>query len=130
MTPSRLLFLTEGFQQSEFQAECSCLAEPEVLRKDDIPTLKWNPADEEGIVKFLVEERNFNEARVRGVVKKINTDRGKSNQGTRLFLCCSPAYSTTFKLLMRVLQFHCLDLLWHAEYGALTYRLALNLWAW
>lgn len=51
------------------------------MKKDDIPQLKWNPADEEGIVKFLVEERNFNESRVRGVVKKINADRGKSNQG-------------------------------------------------
>lgn len=60
-----------------------------MLKKDDIPPLKWNPADEEGIVKFLVEERNFNEARVRGVVKKINIDRGKSNQGELFFLCGS-----------------------------------------
>ena len=57
------------------------VAEPEVLKKADIPPLKWTPADEEGIVKFLVEERNFNEDRVRNVVRKINNDRGKSNQG-------------------------------------------------
>lgn len=44
--------------------------------------MKWTPADEEGIIKFLVADRNFNEARVRQVVKKINADRGKSNQGT------------------------------------------------
>ena len=62
------------------------VAEPEVLKKADIPPLKWTPADEEGIVKFLVEERNFNEDRVRNVVRKINNDRGKSNQGQDLRL--------------------------------------------
>ena len=46
--------------------------------------MKWTPADEEGIIKFLVADRNFNESRVRQVVKKINADRGKSNQGESL----------------------------------------------
>ena len=57
------------------------VAEPGVLKPEEIPALKWTPADEEGIIKFLVEARNFNETRVRQVVKKINADRGKSNQG-------------------------------------------------
>ena len=55
-----------------------------MLKPEEIPQLKWTPADEEGIIKFLVADRNFNESRVRQVVKKINADRGKSNQGEYL----------------------------------------------
>ena len=52
-----------------------------MLKPEDMPPLKWAAADMEGVVKFLVGEKTFNEDRVRGVVKKINTDRGKSTQG-------------------------------------------------
>ena len=61
-----------------------------MLKPEEIPQLKWTPADEEGIIKFLVADRNFNESRVRQVVKKINADRGKSNQGRILAHVCKP----------------------------------------
>ncbi|GMH33481.1 hypothetical protein BSKO_01315 [Bryopsis sp. KO-2023] len=54
---------------------------PEVLSKDQIPELKWKKADADGLVKFLVEEKNFSEDRVRKVADKINASRGKANQG-------------------------------------------------
>lgn len=43
--------------------------------------MKWNPPDTEGVVKFLVEEKSFNEDRVRRAIERINASRGKSNQG-------------------------------------------------
>lgn len=55
--------------------------EPKVLDAGDVPGMKWNPPDTEGLVKFLVEEKSFNEDRVRKAVERINASRGKSNQG-------------------------------------------------
>jgi len=55
--------------------------EPTVLSKEEMPALKWMPADEDGIIKFLVQDRSFNEERIRNAVKKINSNRGSSNQG-------------------------------------------------
>ena len=51
------------------------------MRKDDIPAMKWGPPDEGGLVQFLVQEKGFNEDRVRKVVERIRGSRGKSNQG-------------------------------------------------
>ncbi len=43
--------------------------------------MKWGPPDEDGLVQFLVQEKGFNEDRVRKVVERIRGSRGKSNQG-------------------------------------------------
>jgi hypothetical protein len=56
-------------------------AEPEVLRGDALPPLKWTPADEEGLVQFLVNEKSFNEDRVRKAVQRVNASKSKSTQG-------------------------------------------------
>jgi hypothetical protein len=61
------------------------LAEPKVLGEEEVPAMKWGAPDTEGLVKFLVEEKSFNEDRVRRAVERINSSRGKSNQGA----CCS-----------------------------------------
>lgn len=53
---------------------------PEVLDCSTLE-LKWNPPDEEGLVQFLVKEKNFSEERVRSNVKKIIQSKGKGNQG-------------------------------------------------
>ena len=45
--------------------------------------LAWKAPDEEGLVKFLVEEKQFNEDRVRGVcarVKKARTGKASQNR--------------------------------------------------
>ena len=60
--------------------ECGC-AEPDVLKAEDVPSLKWQPADEEGLVAFLVGEKNFNEDRVRKQIQKMAATKGKSAQG-------------------------------------------------
>ena len=41
------------------------------------PLLKWADVDEEGLVKFLVGEKNFSEDRVRKTVAKIKAAKGK-----------------------------------------------------
>ena len=37
---------------------------------------KWGDADEEGMVSFLVEEKGFNEERVRNVYKRLEKSKG------------------------------------------------------
>lgn len=59
----------------------TAFAEPNVLRGDKIPPLKWVAADEEGLVKFLVGEKSFNEDRVRKAVQRVNAAKLKSTQG-------------------------------------------------
>ena len=59
-------------------------AEPDVLGADAVPALKWGPPDEQGLVDFLVGEKNFNEDRVRKQVQKMAATKGKSNQGGRV----------------------------------------------
>ena len=46
-----------------------------------LPALKWGPADEDGLVAFLVEEKSFSEDRVRKAAQRINASRSKSTQG-------------------------------------------------
>ena len=55
--------------------------DPDVHHGEQLPQLKWTAPDEEGLVDFLVREKNFNEDRIRSAVKKINAAKGKANQG-------------------------------------------------
>ncbi|CAK0783365.1 Elongation of fatty acids protein 2 [Coccomyxa viridis] len=55
--------------------------EPDVLRGEKVQALKWVAADEEGLVKFLVGEKSFNEDRVRKAVQRVNAAKSKSTQG-------------------------------------------------
>ena len=66
---------------SQLTAALLYSAEPQVMRKDAMPVMKWGPPDEDGLVQFLVQEKGFNEDRVRKVVERIRSSRGKSNQG-------------------------------------------------
>lgn len=43
--------------------------------------MKWNDPDEEGLVKYLCGDKQFNEERVRNGVKKLMKARGGSTQG-------------------------------------------------
>lgn len=54
---------------------------PDVLSGDQLPALKWGDVDTDGLVKFLVEEKNFSEDRVRKTAEKLKAARGKSTQG-------------------------------------------------
>jgi len=53
--------------------------EPDVLDPSTID-LKWNPPDEEGLIEFLVKEKNFNEERVKSGIDKLNKSRKTSVQ--------------------------------------------------
>ncbi|KAG5307025.1 FEN1 endonuclease, partial [Acromyrmex insinuator] len=54
--------------------------EPEVSNPDDVQ-LKWSEPDEEGLVKFLCGDKQFNEERVRNGAKKLHKARNTSTQG-------------------------------------------------
>ncbi|KAG6460615.1 hypothetical protein O3G_MSEX012100 [Manduca sexta] len=54
--------------------------EPEVTDPKDIE-LKWSDPDEEGLVKFLCGDRQFNEERVRNGAKKLARARTGTTQG-------------------------------------------------
>lgn len=61
---------------------CFAMAEPDVLKGDSMPQLKWTTADEEGLVQFLVGDKSFNEDRVRKAVQRVNAAKSKSTQGS------------------------------------------------
>lgn len=71
--------------------------EPEITDPKDIE-LKWIDPDEEGLVKFLCGERQFNEDRVRNGAKKLLKARTGTTQG-RLdsFFTVLPSNNTTPK---------------------------------
>ena len=51
---------------------------------ETVPALKWGDCDEEGLVSYLVGEKNFSEERVRSAIRKLNANKGKSSQGTAM----------------------------------------------
>jgi len=55
-----------------------------------VPPLKWSAPDIEGLVEFLVNEKDFNEQRVRAAVERINAAKSKSTQG---WLCIVHSHS-------------------------------------
>lgn len=55
--------------------------EPEVLKGDQVPALKWSAPDTDGLIQFLVNEKSFNEERIRKAIERINAAKSKSNQG-------------------------------------------------
>ncbi|XP_022913781.2 flap endonuclease 1 [Onthophagus taurus] len=54
--------------------------EPDVMNTDIID-LKWTDPDEDGLVKFLCGDKQFNEERVRNGAKKLIKARGTTTQG-------------------------------------------------
>ena len=54
--------------------------EPEVTPADQVE-LKWEKPDEEGLIKFMVEEKGFNEDRIRNGAKKLLKGREGNTQG-------------------------------------------------
>ena len=66
--------------------------EPNVLSGPDLPPMKFAAPDLDGLIQFLVVEKNFNEQRVRNAVDRINAAKSKSTQG-RLESFFGPAKS-------------------------------------
>ena len=68
-----------------------------------MPPLKWVAADEEGLVRFLVGEKSFNEDRVRKAVQRVNAAKSKSTQGQmQLMSCVTGGTSTTLLAFLEV----------------------------
>ncbi|CAO1421567.1 unnamed protein product [Diamesa hyperborea] len=63
-----------------FEQARNLFKNPEVIDPDTID-LKWSEPDEEGLVKFLCGDRQFNEDRVRSGAKKILKSKTTATQG-------------------------------------------------
>eukprot|EP00240_Pyramimonas_obovata_P005413 CAMPEP_0118923684 /NCGR_PEP_ID=MMETSP1169-20130426/2117_1 /TAXON_ID=36882 /ORGANISM="Pyramimonas obovata, Strain CCMP722" /LENGTH=385 /DNA_ID=CAMNT_0006864701 /DNA_START=65 /DNA_END=1222 /DNA_ORIENTATION=+ len=71
---------------------------PDVTAADQIPEFKWTNPDEEGLIQFLVEEKSFNEDRVRSSIKAILASKQKSSQGRlESFFGATTTHSSTLK---------------------------------
>ncbi|GAB2283139.1 Elongation of fatty acids protein 2 [Dionaea muscipula] len=55
--------------------------EPFVFAEDEAPEIKWTSPDEEGLIKFLVDENGFNSDRITKAIEKIKAAKGKTSQG-------------------------------------------------
>ncbi|KAL3146724.1 Elongation of fatty acids protein 2 [Trebouxia sp. C0009 RCD-2024] len=73
--------------------------EPDVFTAEAVPPLKWGECNEEGLVSYLVGEKNFSEERVRSAIRKLNANKGKSSQGRleSFFGAVTTKHSTTGK---------------------------------
>lgn len=63
-----------------YEAARKLFIDPEVLETENID-LKWNDPDEDGLVKYLCGDRQFNEERVRNGAKKLMKARSGTTQG-------------------------------------------------
>lgn len=54
--------------------------EPDVMIKENMPEIKWQAPDEEGLMKFLMENKGFSETTVNNAINRFKKCKGKSNQ--------------------------------------------------
>eukprot|EP00271_Cylindrocystis_brebissonii_P021589 TRINITY_DN7807_c0_g1_i1.p1 TRINITY_DN7807_c0_g1~~TRINITY_DN7807_c0_g1_i1.p1 ORF type:complete len:391 (-),score=76.70 TRINITY_DN7807_c0_g1_i1:325-1497(-) len=54
---------------------------PKVTPAEEYPEFKWGAPDEEGLIKFLVEDNGFNHERVVKGIEKIKAVKNKASQG-------------------------------------------------
>ncbi|KAG2383604.1 hypothetical protein C9374_004275 [Naegleria lovaniensis] len=76
---------------------------PDVTPASEVAdNMKWTEPDEEGLIQFLVHEKQFDEERVRGYIKRIKASRGKPTQ-TRLdgFFKASASSSSSSKTVKK-----------------------------
>ncbi|XP_052192117.1 flap endonuclease 1 isoform X1 [Diospyros lotus] len=69
--------------------------EPLVFSDDGQLDIKWGAPDEEGLIKFLVNENGFNNDRITKAIEKIKAAKNKSTQGRRLESFFKPVVSTS-----------------------------------
>lgn len=95
MTPRACSVVAPGAQPGKaFLLRVHCTREPpehaqevrELFRKPVVTgaselDLQWKAPDIEGLVTFLVHDKQFSEERVRSAIEKINAARGKATQG-------------------------------------------------
>ncbi|KAK9086177.1 hypothetical protein Syun_028571 [Stephania yunnanensis] len=75
--------------------------EPFVGVDDQQLEIKWTAPDEEGLIKFLVNENGFNNDRVTKAIEKIKAAKTKSSQG-RLESFFKPVVSTSVPIKRKV----------------------------
>jgi flap endonuclease-1 len=55
--------------------------EPSVAPLDQLPPIKFTKPDVEGIIQFLVREKDFDEGRIRGALNRLGAAGAKAQQG-------------------------------------------------
>jgi hypothetical protein len=95
--------------------------EPEVTPADQVE-LKWEKPDEEGLIKFMVEEKGFSEERIRNGAKKLLKGREGNTQGrldSFFKVRQLTAYITIIKAnwMVSFLELFFLLSLWRTQYG-------------
>lgn len=55
--------------------------EPSVASLDELPPIKFSKPDVDGIVQFLVREKDFDEGRIRGALARLGSAGAKAQQG-------------------------------------------------
>jgi len=63
----------------QFKEAAQLFRTPDCTPPDDVK-LEWKPADEEGIIQFLVTEKGFNKERIESGLKRIKQAKGKGTQ--------------------------------------------------
>ena len=71
---------TEEAFENNYKAARELFKKPVVTPAAEVPKFTWVEPDEEGLVRFLVEEKGFNKERVISVVKKVKAYRAKGGQ--------------------------------------------------
>lgn len=62
-----------------YQEARQLFIKPDVVNVDDVK-LEWKDADEEGVINYLVTEKNFSEERVKTGLKRLKDCKGKASQ--------------------------------------------------
>jgi len=60
--------------------ECRKLFKNPDVNEVNEQSIKWKECNEENVLKFLVEEKGFNEERVKGGLKRLKDSKGKASQ--------------------------------------------------
>ena len=78
-----------------FDGARGLFVEPDITNPDEIE-LVWGTPDEEGLIAYLVTEKNFNETRIRNALARIKKGKSKGSQG-RLDTYFQPAPKSPIK---------------------------------
>ena len=78
--PKKKKKYTYNQENFDYESARKLFKKPETTDPESIE-LKWSAPDYEGLKKFLVEGKNFNEQRIESAIKRIESAKQKSNQG-------------------------------------------------
>ena len=76
-----LSFVLSKKKRSPKNPEKKTKTEPSVASLDELPPIKFSKPDVDGIIQFLVREKDFDEGRIRGALGRLGSAGAKAQQG-------------------------------------------------